>query len=287
MALFRRRKGAAVVGDGTDGVAKARERDIDDDDESLEEIVGDNGRSDEHGGDEDATVAYDRSGGPWDAAEVDSTGLFDCGGLRLRPVEGMQLALELDQSQQTIQSLRVTLADSSLQLQAFAAPRSGGMWVEIRDEIAAAVVAGGGTAETASGPVGLEVRTRMRSAGPNKSTVFAPVRFLGVDGPRWFLRGVLAGRAAIDDTAAAALLEIFQGVVVVRGQEPMGPRELIPLTVPREVSSAPEGASDDPTAEGGGPPEGDATAEGADTPGDRRFGDLNPFERGPEITEVR
>ena len=50
--------------------------------------------------------------------------------------------------------------------------------------------------------------------------------------------------------------------VVVRGQDPMAPRELLTLTLPTEAQ--PVEAPDEPSA-----PE------------------LNPFERGPEITEVR
>ena len=69
----------------------------------------------------------------------------------------------------------------------------------------------------------------MPSAGPDGRTVFAPATFLGVDGPRWFLRGVLSGRAAIDEGSAAPLVEVFKAAVVVRGTEPMAPRELLPL----------------------------------------------------------
>jgi hypothetical protein len=110
----------------------------------------------------------------------------------------------------------------------------------------------------------------MPSAGPDGRTVFAPARFLGIDGPRWFLRGVISGRGAIDDAAAEALLEIFRATVVVRGSDPMAPRELLPLRLPQE-DAAPM-----PSA-----PDGDDAVEQTSTD------DLNPFERGPEITEVR
>jgi hypothetical protein len=85
-----------------------------------------------------------------------------------------------------------------------------------------------------------------------------------VDGPRWFLRGVLSGRAAIDEEAAGPLLEVFGALVVVRGVEPMAPRELLPLRLPT-----------DPRAE----------PAAADVDDEKRRAD--PFERGPEITEVR
>ena len=108
----------------------------------------------------------------------------------------------------------------------------------------------------------------MPSAGPDGRTVFAPASFLGVDGPRWFLRGVLSGRAAIDETAAGPLVDVLRQAVVVRGVEPMAPRELLPLTLPRDVEAPDVAAATD-----------DAEADEAPS--------LDPFERGPEITEVR
>ena len=59
------------------------------------------------------------------------------------------------------------------------------------------------------------------------------VRFIGVDGPRWFLRGVIGGPAAVESEAAEAIHEIFRSIVVVRGVTPMPPRELLPLKVPQ------------------------------------------------------
>ena len=57
-------------------------------------------------------------------------------------------------------------------------------------------------------------------------------RFIGVDGPRWFLRGVIAGEAIVNAEAAAKIEELFRSIVVVRGTTPMPPRDLIPLHMP-------------------------------------------------------
>lgn len=222
-------------------------------------------------------TGFDRAQGPFDLAEAPKDQAhLDLGALRVLGVEGMQLRLEIDQEQQQVIAATAVLGDSSLQLQAFAAPRSGGLWDEIRDEIAQSVASRGGTAEASEGPFGAELRTRMPSQDANGRTVFAPARFVGVDGPRWFLRGVLTGRSAIDDDSAQPLLDLFRSTIVVRGTDPMAPRELLPLTLPQEAE--PVGA-DDPE---GGPTGTDA----ADTETDERR-TLNPFERGPEITEVR
>ena len=225
-------------------------------------------------GDEVAEVApfvLDRTGGPFDVTEVDGRdGRVDLGALWMRGVAGMELRLEIDQESQQVNAATAVLEDSALQLQAFAAPRSGGLWDEIRGEIAAAVETKGGTAEEHEGSLGTELRTRMPSAGPDGRTVFAPATFLGVDGPRWFLRGVLSGRAAIDEGAATALVDVFRAAVVVRGTEPMAPRELLPLALPRDAEAA-------------------AAAEvaAADAADEAERTSLDPFDRGPEITEVR
>ena len=206
-----------------------------------------------------------RSDGPWDVAEVDGRdGRVDLGALWVRGVPGMELRLEVDQGTQQVNAATAVLGESALQLQAFAAPRSAGLWDEIRAEISAAVEGQGGTAEEHEGELGTHLRTRMPSQGPDGRTVFAPATFVGVDGPRWFLRGVLSGRAAIDEEAAAPLLGVLREAVVVRGSDPMAPRELLPLSLPRDAAPA----SEEPAPEDESP-------------------SLDPFERGPEITEVR
>lgn len=221
---------------------------------------------------EETTPALvDRTDGPFDVTEVGGRdGRVDLGALWLRGVPGMELRLEIDQATQLVNAATAVLDDSALQLQAFAAPRSGQLWDEIRAEIAAAVETQGGTAEEHVGSLGVELRTRMPSAGPDGRTVFAPATFLGVDGPRWFLRGVLSGRAAIDESSATALVEVFKAAVVVRGTDPMAPRELLPLALPRDAEAA-------------------AAAETAalDAEDEAERTSLDPFQRGPEITEVR
>jgi hypothetical protein len=62
-------------------------------------------------------------------------------------------------------------------------------------------------------------------------------RFVGVDGPRWFLRGMISGPAAESPEAAAALEQAFRQIVVVRGTAPMPVREQLPLTLPPQAAA--------------------------------------------------
>jgi hypothetical protein len=64
------------------------------------------------------------------------------------------------------------------------------------------------------------------------------VRFIGVDGPRWFLRAVVGGKAVLDEKDAEVIYTMLRSVVVVRGETPMPPRELLPLRVPNNPDPA-------------------------------------------------
>ncbi len=263
MGIFKRRSRASQAEPTSDPTGSTASDDgrVGDDDHAEQQAVPEQVT--------EVTTAFDRSvSGPLDRSETGSVAdHIDLGALLLRGIEGMQLRLELDAEQSQVVAATALVGASSLQLQPFAAPRSGGLWAQIRDEIAASVVRSGGTAEVADGPYGAELRTRVPSADASGRTVFAPARFLGVDGPRWFLRGVLAGPAAIDEVAAKPLLDFFGQAVVVRGGDPMAPRELLPLAIPQQ-EEAPQPPSDEEPSPGA-------------------LSDLNPFERGPEITEVR
>jgi len=65
---------------------------------------------------------------------------------------------------------------------------------------------------------------------------FTPVRFLGVDGPRWFLRAMLAGAPALEQEQADLFVQAFRQLVVVRGQEPLPVRDPVPLALPRDAA---------------------------------------------------
>jgi len=205
--------------------------------------------------------------GPLDREDVtDDSEHLNLGSIWLKGVTGMEVRLEVNEQEQQITGVTAVLGDSAVQLQAFAAPRTEGVWIDIRNEIAKTITEAGGTSEVVSGPFGEELQTRMPQAGPDGRTVFMPARFIGVDGPRWFLRAVVSGRAAIEPEAAEPIHEVIRTAVVDRGTEAMPPRELLPLQLPETPEPT------DPAQEAPGPTSAD---------------DLKPFERGPEITEVR
>lgn len=167
--------------------------------------------------------------GPLDEREANLVRPYiDLGGVKVLPREGMHIRLEVEEGTKRVIAVGLDYAGSTLQVQPFAAPRTSGLWHEIRGQIAEQIGRQGGTTAERDGVFGPELVARLPIAGGETRVA----RFVGVDGPRWFLRGVIAGQGAVDEQAAAAVEDLFRSIVVVRGTGPMPPRDLIPLKVP-------------------------------------------------------
>jgi hypothetical protein len=212
-------------------------------------------------------------GGPWDAGEpYPVRDRVDLGSLRV-PV-GAEHEIQLVMAEQHGAWVTVRHGESEMQVQAFAAARRGALWDDVRAEIAAEVLGAGGRSRETSGPFGVELLAQV-PAEPGQPETGAGeaggglrlVRFVGIDGPRWFLRGLFTGPAAVGGEPASALEEVFRDIVVVRGEHPVPPRDLLELRLPPEARQALE--------------------EQAAGEENRFRTDLNPFERGPEFTETR
>jgi hypothetical protein len=180
--------------------------------------------------------------GPLDESEANPVRPYvDLGGVKILPREGLHLRLEIEEGSKRVVAIGLDYAGSTLQVQPFAAPRSSGLWNEIRTQIADQIAKQGGSTTPREGPFGPELVAEIPVAagqGPSGTTRLA--RFIGVDGPRWFLRGVIAGEGAIDPAAAAQIEDLFRSIVVVRGSAPMPPRDLIPLRMPATPAGSPE-----------------------------------------------
>jgi len=180
-----------------------------------------------------------RFDGPYDVSErPDIEGRVDLGALRVPAVRGMELRLDVEKETGRVVGVTCGIAGSNLQLQAFAAPRSSGLWLDIRREIAEGVRKTGGSAEMVDGFFGTELLCRLPGRAPDGRVAIQPARFIGVDGPRWFLRAVVHGPAAVDQTTMAPLVKVIREVVVVRGDEARPPREVLALTPPKQVVEA-------------------------------------------------
>jgi hypothetical protein len=209
-------------------------------------------------------------GGPWDAEEAfPALERVDLGSLQV-PI-GPEHEIQLVMAEQHGAWVTIRYRESEVQIQAFAAARRGALWDDVRAEIAAEVNTAGGRSQETEGSFGIELMAQVPAEpgqGPAELGGMRLVRFVGVDGPRWFVRGLFTGPAADGGDQAELLEEVLRNVVVVRGEHPVPPREILELRLPPEARQALE--------------------EQAAAEQENRFGgDLNPFERGPEFTETR
>ena len=174
--------------------------------------------------------------GPFDESEV--TGIrpyVDLGAIRVEPREGLNLRLEVEEGTQRIVAVNLDQFGSTLQVQPFAATTSSGLWHEIRQQVMDHVISQGGTAEPVMGPVGVELRCRIPVMTATGQAVIQEARFLGVDGPRWFVRGVITGPAVSEASTGRAMVDLFRSLVIVRGVGPMPPRDMLPIKVPGQA----------------------------------------------------
>lgn len=235
--------------------------------------------------------------GPWDSEDsFPEMQRLDFGSLQVPVVEGLGFQVNFEPTRVDEQgnplegrpvAILVQYGESAMQLQAFAAPKRSGIWEEVRRETARDIQEEAkGQIQEGDGPFGPELLAMVPAALTEEVLAEMPqevreqipaefieqgwapqiIRFLGVDGPRWFLQAVVQGAAIEDEEQWQVLEDVLRGVVVHRGDAPMPPRELLELKIPKEFTEA-------------GQTEQQEGEEAVET--------FNPFERGPEITEVR
>lgn len=170
--------------------------------------------------------------GPFDFSEISGTRPFiDFGAVLLPPTPGLTIRVEVEERTKRPVAITLEHEGTQLQLQAFAAPRSAGLWAEVRAQLAAQLAAQHAEHREFQGELGWELHAALPTPeGPRT------VRFLGVDGPRWFLRGVVTGAALEDKDGARRVNALFRSLIVHRGGEPRAPRELLPLTLPQPAA---------------------------------------------------
>lgn len=198
---------------------------------------------------EDITTA-----GPFDIADApqDLEDYLDFGALKIHLTPDFEVRLEMSQAGE-LSGVSLLRDGSIMQLGVFAAPRSGGAWETIRDDIIAEIERNGGSVQQADGEFGPALLATLQTPGGEQLA-----RFIGIDGPRWFLRALIAGPVAHDEQACAPFFGVFRATVVERGSEPKPVREPITLRLPQALveqvqqaaaaaqqQSAPAGGGDD------------------------------------------
>lgn len=208
--------------------------------------------------------------GPIDLADFipDGVDRLDFGALKVPGVEQTQYNLEIDQEADVVVAVTALREDGAVQIQPFAAPKAGDFWGEVKDELKDGLIEQGGKVEEITGTFGAELRAEMPAQDEEGNEGTQIIRFVGVEGPRWLVRAVFLGAPAVDERAAEVFEDIVRACVVDRGNQPMAPGDLLPLQIPEGAEATPVDESGDDLETEERPP-------------------LDPFERGPEITEIR
>lgn len=177
--------------------------------------------------------AEEAGSGPYDSAEIESRkGYIDFGSVLIPGGKDQKVRLDIDQKTKRVVALTISVGQASVQVQPFSAPKSGGTWDEVREQIEESVVKQKGKVKESDGRFGKELVARVPTTLKDGRSGWRVARFIGFEGNRWFLRGVVGGRGAIDRSAAKEAEDLFSKIVVVRGDDPMPPRELLQLRPP-------------------------------------------------------
>ncbi|AKV55348.1 hypothetical protein BACT_0858 [Bifidobacterium actinocoloniiforme DSM 22766] len=240
------------------------------------------GKADVEDPEQDARLTGQERGvdrGPWDVNDedvIDYDDYLDIGSIFLPFLQGVQLRIKSSRESGEILAATVTFGKSSLELEAFAAPKTLGLWDLMRSDLAKA----NSQAKEVEGVFGHELLLPVTVKGKGMMT-----RFVGVDGPRWMLRGIFSGPATKGGKEKETLDRYFMDVVVDRGEEPLAPRDRIPMHAP--VSPAERAAA---KAEDEGAGEGEAKIPDKPTgpfDSDQQTEVKTTLSRGPMFSEVR
>ncbi|HAK72306.1 DUF3710 domain-containing protein [uncultured Bifidobacterium sp.] len=221
--------------------------------------------------------------GPWDVNDEnvpDYDEYLDMGSYYLPFLQGIELRVKANRATQQVLGTTITYGSSSVEIEAFAAPKTLGLW----DDVRADLIDANRAAKETEGVFGTELELPVVVKGGRKVTT----RIVGIDGPRWMLRGIFSGKAATDPDSdeTKALNRFFADIVVERGEEPLAPRDLIPMHPPvapaerKAAKAAAEAADSDKKADVPSQPKGPFDS-------DQQVEVKTTLSRGPMFSEVR
>lgn len=219
--------------------------------------------------------------GPWDVEDEnvpDYDEYLDMGSYYLPFLKGIELRVKANRATQQVLGTTITYGSSSVEIEAFAAPKTLGLW----DDVRADLIEANKDAKEVEGVFGTELALPVTVKGGRKVLT----RIVGVDGPRWMLRGIFSGKAATDPEGeeAKALNQFFVDIVVERGDNPLAPRDLIPMhppVAPAERKAAKAAAEEaEQKTEIPGKPKGPFDS-------DQQVEVKTTLSRGPMFSEVR
>jgi hypothetical protein len=175
-----------------------------------------------------AAGAGDEFDGPFDIDDFDdpavaTQGRHDLGSVLIPVDETAELAVEVNQEGVPTMVWMVT-PNGRYNFTAYAAPKTGSLWREVVTEVAESLRKEAAQVTIEDGPWGREV-VGVMTKGPEPVVM----RFIGVDGYRWMIRGAAVGTPESADAIASDVRKAMADTVVRRGDTPMPVRFMLPL----------------------------------------------------------
>ena len=166
--------------------------------------------------------------GPFDIEDFDDPtvaiqGRHDLGAVLIPENETAELAVEVNPQGTPTMAWMVT-SSGRYNVTAYAAPKSGNLWREVVTEVAESLRKEAAQVNIEDGPWGREVVGLMTN-GPEPVVM----RFVGVDGYRWMVRGAAIGTPDNAEAIAKDLRKALSDTVVRRGDTPQAVRNMLPL----------------------------------------------------------
>lgn len=172
--------------------------------------------------------------GPFDVSEASSLeNVIDFGAIKLPNLNrNLSIKVELEEDTRRLVALTLQTETSMLQVSLFSAPKNSTVWQEVLEVLTSSLESQNAQVNSIIGSFGRELLVVMQVPNEDGSSALQQIRFIGVDGPRWLLRGSITGEALNNLTEQAEIERIFRSIIVDRGAEALPPRELVPLTMP-------------------------------------------------------
>ncbi|WP_424809613.1 DUF3710 domain-containing protein [Rhodococcus sp. 27YEA15] len=206
-------------------------------DEEPTSFFGDEDEAASEAFEEDFDLHSDESDGPYDLADIGTEEptagrngqRLDLGSVLVPMPTGGQLQVEMAPNG-TPQAVHLVTEHGRITVAAYAAPKSPGQWREVVAELAQSLREDNSPVTVENGPWGREL---------SAVTAAMDLRFIGVDGPRWMVRCVLAGPSGstgADAPLVAIARDILRDTVVNRGTEPHPVRTPLPVVLPQVLA---------------------------------------------------
>ncbi|MDT5000827.1 MAG: hypothetical protein QOK12_2932, partial [Mycobacterium sp.] len=187
--------------------------------------------------------------GPFDVEEFDdaavvTVGRHDLGSVLIPENDAAELAIEVNQQGVPTMVWMVT-PNGRYNITAYAAPKTGNLWREVVTEIAESLRNDSAQVSVEDGPWGREV-VGVMTKGPEPVVM----RFVGVDGPRWMVRGAAIGTPESADAIAADVRNALADTVVRRGDTPQPVRAMLNLQLSESLVNRLRARAEQMVAEG-------------------------------------